>query len=99
VALPEEAFFRGYVQTRLTDSFPKKVRLLGVPVSPAALLSQAVLFGVLHFAVDFRPERLAVAFPALLFGWLRSWRGGVGAAILVHAMSNVYADILVRGWL
>ena len=49
--------------------------------------------------LDLAPERLAVAFPALLFGWLRAWRGGIGAALLVHAASNVYADILVRGWL
>jgi membrane protease YdiL (CAAX protease family) len=99
VALPEEAFFRGFVQTRLTDAWPRTVRLLGAQVSPGALLVQAALFGALHFAVDLAPERLAVAFPALLFGWLRARRGGIGAAILVHAASNVYADILVRGWL
>ncbi len=99
VALPEEAFFRGFVQTRLTDAWPRTVRLLGAQVSPVALLVQAALFGALHFAVDLAPERLAVAFPALLFGWLRARRGGIGAAILVHAASNVYADILVRGWL
>jgi membrane protease YdiL (CAAX protease family) len=99
VALPEEAFFRGFVQTRLTDALPRTVRLLGAQVSPGALLAQAALFGLVHFAVDLAPERLAVAFPALLFGWLRARRGGIGAAILVHAASNVYADILVRGWL
>ncbi len=99
VALPEEALFRGFVQTRLSDAFPRTVRLLGTDVSPVALLLQAALFGLMHYAVDLAPERLAVAFPALLFGWLRAWRGGIGAAILVHAMSNVYADILVRGWL
>lgn len=99
VGLPEEALFRGYVQTRLSDAFPRTIRLLGVRVSASALVLQAALFGLMHFAVDLTPERLAVAFPALLFGWLRAWRGGIGAAILVHAMSNVYADFLVRGWL
>jgi membrane protease YdiL (CAAX protease family) len=99
VALPEEALFRGYVQTRLADAFPTTVRLLGVRVSPVALLGQAALFGLMHFAVDLAPERLAVAFPALLFGLVRTWRGGIGAALLVHALSNLYADILVRGWL
>lgn len=99
VALPEEALFRGYVQTRLGDAFPRTIRLLGVDVSPVALVGQAALFGFMHFAVDLAPERLAVAFPALLFGLVRAWRGGIGAALLVHAMSNVYADFLVRGWL
>lgn len=99
VALPEEALFRGYVQTRLSDAFPKTIVLLGVRVSPLALGLQAALFGLMHFIVDLSPERLAVAFPALLFGLVRSWRGGIGAALLVHALSNVYADVLVRGWL
>ena len=34
----------------------------------------------------------------LLFGWMRAWRGGIGAAALVHALSNVYGDMLARGW-
>ena len=99
VALPEEALFRGYFQTRLGDAFPRKVRVLGVEVCPVALVTQAALFALVHFVVDFSPERLAVFFPGLLFGWLRSWRSGVGAAIAMHALSNVFSDLLVRGWL
>jgi membrane protease YdiL (CAAX protease family) len=99
VALPEEALFRGYFQTRLTDALPGTREILGVNVSIAALVVQAALFAVVHFIVDFSPARLAVFFPGLVFGWIRAWRGGVGAAILFHAMSNVYADVLVRGWL
>jgi hypothetical protein len=99
VALPEEALFRGYFQTRLTDAFPRTVRFLGADVSIPALIGQAALFAIVHFVVDFSPERLAVFFPGLLFGWLRAWRGGIGASILLHAASNVYADVLVKGWL
>lgn len=99
VALPEEALFRGYFQTRLTDAFPKTRRFLGADVSIVALVVQAALFALVHFVVDFSPARLGVFFPGLLFGWLRAWRGGIGAAILLHALSNVYADLLVRGWL
>ncbi len=72
VALPEEAFFRGYLQT---------------------------LFAAIHFIVDPHPARLAVFFPALLFGWTRGWRGGIGAALALHAMSNLYSEILTRSWL
>ena len=99
VGLPEEALFRGYFQTRLTDAWPARRRLLGASISLPALLLQAALFALLHFAVDLQPTRLAVFFPALLFGCVRAWRGGIGAAILLHAMSNVLAEILVRGWL
>lgn len=98
VGLPEEALFRGYFQTRLTDAWPRAHRLLGARLSIPAWLGQAALFGLLHFLVDLDPARLAVFFPGLLFGWLRGWRGGIGAAIVVHALSNVYIDILTRGW-
>lgn len=99
VGLPEEALFRGYFQTRLTDHWPRRIRMVGTWVSPAALLTQAAFFAVMHFAVDLDPRRLAVFFPGLLFGWIRARRDGIGAAILLHALSNVYSEILMRGWL
>jgi len=101
VALPEEVFFRGYVQTRLNDHFgePKGALFAKLGVHPLSLLLQAVLFAAVHFVAIHHPARLAVFFPGLLFGVLRAWRGGVGAAIVFHALSNVYSDLLVRGWL
>ena len=96
VALPEEALFRGWMQTRLADLWPAKPRLLGVDLR--VLLLQAALFAVLHFASVPSPDRLAVFFPALVFGWLRAWRGGIGAAMLFHAMCNVLAMVLEHGW-
>lgn len=96
VALPEEALFRGYVQTRSSERWPPKGPL-GVDVR--VLVLQAALFAALHFASIPHPARLAVFFPALLFGWVRAWRGGIGAAMLLHALSNVLAEVLVQGWL
>lgn len=98
VALPEEALFRGYFQTRLGELFPRRVRILGADVSPPALLCQALLFALLHFAVGLSPARLSVFFPALLFGWLRDLRHGIGAAIFFHALSNLLSELLTRGY-
>jgi uncharacterized protein len=99
VALPEEAFFRGLVQTRLHDLWPPRRALLGAPVDARALVLQAALFAFVHLAAEPRLDKLATFFPGLLFGWLRARRGGIGAAVLLHALSNVLADFLVRGWL
>jgi membrane protease YdiL (CAAX protease family) len=99
VALPEEALFRGYFQTLLNDAWPERVRVLGASLSLRALVTQALLFALLHFVVDLQVARLAVFFPALLFGWLTARRSGIGAAIFVHAFSNLLSDVLVRGWL
>ncbi len=99
VALPEEALFRGYFQTRLQDLFSTRIRLLGVTLSLPALVIQALLFALLHFFVAFDPGRLTVFFPGLVFGWMRSLRGGIGAAIWFHALCNLLSEILSRGYL
>lgn len=98
VALPEEALFRGWIQTRLGDRWPARGRFLGVEVDPRALVLQAVLFALLHVAAIPHPARLAVFFPGLLFGWIRAWRGGIGAAMLFHALCNVLASLLEHGF-
>jgi hypothetical protein len=99
VALPEEAFFRGYLQTAFSDLRENRLRVLGAELAPSAWLLQAILFAAIHFIVEPHPARLAVFFPALLFGWARAWRGGIGAALALHAMSNLYSEILARSWL
>jgi membrane protease YdiL (CAAX protease family) len=99
IALPEEALFRGYFQTRLSELWPKRTRILGASLSLPALSCQAALFALLHFLVGFAPGRLAVFFPALMFGWMREKRGGIGAAIWFHALSNLLSELLIRGYL
>ncbi len=99
IAIPEEVLFRGYFQTRFTDIWPKTRRLLGANLSITSWLAQAALFALVHYIVDWNPLRLAVFFPALLFGWLRARRGTVGAAVSYHVLCNLIADILYRSWL
>ncbi|MFO0693102.1 MAG: MrtC family glutamic-type intramembrane protease [Polyangiales bacterium] len=96
VALPEEAFFRGYVQTRLGDAWPAGRGILRAEVAFPVLILQATLFALLHIVSEPVPSRLAVFFPALLFGWLRARRGGIGAAVFFHAFCNVYSEVLAR---
>jgi membrane protease YdiL (CAAX protease family) len=99
VAVPEEALFRGYVQSRLAEGLDRARRVLGAELSLPAWLLQAALFALLHFAVEPYPARLAVFFPALLFGWLRARRGGIGASSVFHALCNLLSDVLARSWL
>lgn len=99
VALPEEAFFRGYLQTQLARLRPATRKIFGRPWPVQALLIQALLFAVLHYLVDLNPARLAVFFPAIVFGAMRHLRGGIGAGIIYHALCNILSDLLVRGWL
>jgi uncharacterized protein len=95
VALPEELFFRGYLLERLERARPPCRRLLGGGVGSALLLS-ALLFALGHVLVDGNPLRLAVFFPGLLFGWLRSATGSIVAGTIIHAAANLYIEALHR---
>lgn len=96
VALPEEAFFRGYLQTALDRAWDRRIDILGAKIGPALLVSSA-LFAIGHLATIPHPARLAVFFPSLVFGWLRARTGGIGAGVVFHAMCNLLSDGLARG--
>jgi membrane protease YdiL (CAAX protease family) len=53
-----------------------------------------VLFALGHVLVDFNPQRLAVFFPALAFGWMRARTGSLAAGAVFHALCNLLADVL-----
>jgi uncharacterized protein len=74
VAVPEEVFFRGYLMSRFELRWPSRRRLLGAAVGWPLVLS-SLLFAFGHFVVDLAPTRLAVFFPALVFGWMRNRSG------------------------
>lgn len=97
IALPEEAFYRGYLQSRLDEAMPWRVKILGAHVGPAILVT-SLIFALGHFATIREPARLAVFFPSLLFGWLRARTGGIGAGLTFHAACNVFSELLGRGY-
>jgi membrane protease YdiL (CAAX protease family) len=97
IALPEEAFYRGYLQSRLDEVWPRQWNIAGAQVGPGLLVG-ASIFALGHLATVHLPARLAVFFPALVFGWLRARTGGVGACIFFHAFCNVYSQLLGRGY-
>jgi membrane protease YdiL (CAAX protease family) len=97
IALPEEYFFRGFLQTRLEQVWAPRRRLLGGALG-WALVVASLLFALGHVITDFNPLRLAVFFPSLLFGWLRSATGALLASVLFHASCNVLIDLLNRSF-
>ncbi len=97
IALPEEAFYRGYLQSRLDDVWAPRWRVLGATLGPGVFVASAI-FAVGHLATIHEPARLAVFFPALLFGWMRARTGGVGAGVVFHALCNIFSEALGRGY-
>lgn len=97
VAIPEELFFRGYLLERLEQVWPPGRRLFGAPVGLALVVSSA-LFALGHVVLVPNPARLAVFFPALLFGWMRARTGSIASGALYHALCNVVSEVLHRSY-
>jgi membrane protease YdiL (CAAX protease family) len=93
IALPEELFFRGYLQGRLELLWPAKRKLFATPFGSAILTASAV-FALAHFVGEYRPDRLGPFFPALVFGLLRARTGSLVAPVTYHAFCNILSDVL-----
>jgi membrane protease YdiL (CAAX protease family) len=94
VALPEELFYRGYLQTRLDGMVGRERMVFGVSVNVTSIVLTSALFALGHIITIWHPARLAVFFPSLIFGWMRRATGGILAPILFHAACNLLVDIL-----
>lgn len=92
VAIPEEVFFRGYIQGQLLRIYNSK-KIIWI-VSYSNLIT-SILFSLGHFFLNPNLGRLAVFFPSLLFGFLRERSGNIYPSIILHWLSNLVMYILL----
>jgi membrane protease YdiL (CAAX protease family) len=93
VALPEELFYRGWMQTSWARSAPGRgVRFLGARLGAGFVWTQ-LLFAAGHLVV-LQPWRLATFLPGLWFGWLRERHGSIVAPVVAHALANLFIQTL-----
>ncbi|HSA34187.1 MAG TPA: CPBP family glutamic-type intramembrane protease [bacterium] len=91
-ALPEEFFFRGWLQQ---TAFAHLTRRLFLFITARNLLTSA-LFGVAHAVAFLNPLSAATFFPSLLFGWLTERSGGsVVPSVLLHTVANLVLFLLL----
>lgn len=90
VALPEEFFFRGYLQGRLNQIFGKPWKLLSASVGPG-LLFTSLIFAISHSLIQVQWWHLLIFFPSLVFGWLKEKQGTLTAPILFHTLCNLFS--------
>ena len=86
VALPEELFFRGYLQGRLDERWPPLIAWWREHRSAWVSSCRAALFALGHVLVDFDLQRLAVFAPGLVFGWMRARTGSLAPGAVFHAL-------------
>ena len=93
IALPEEFFFRGYLQTQFDRGLGTPYRFLGVNWGWGLPLA-AALFALCHVVYG-GPVRLIVFFPGLFYGWLRAGTGTILVPVLYHAASNLLMALML----
>ena len=86
-AVPEEVFFRGYVQRALDTKMGLRWRIGPAEVGPGWLVA-SILFALVHIPV-FGLSGLFRVFPGLVFGWLYAVRRSIAGPIVFHWASNV----------
>lgn len=89
-ALPEEFFFRGFLQERLASIFPTTRKIWGAPFGKAALIT-SLLFALSHSLITFQWWHIFIFFPGLIFGWLKEKTGTIWASIFFHTSCNLFA--------
>ena len=94
VGLPEEIFYRGYIQTRLDGLIGKDRIVFGVSFNWSSTILCSALFAVAHLVTIPNPSRLAVFFPSLLFGWMRRAYQDTLSPAIFHALCNVLSQVL-----
>lgn len=93
VAIPEEFFYRGYLQSELRKCDRKSIRLAGIKIG-LSFISVNTMFALGHLILIPEISRLAVFFPGLIFSWLREKDDNIAGSILFHWLSNTLSFIL-----
>jgi uncharacterized protein len=96
VALPEEMFYRGFLEHRLERLWPTR-RWLIVPIGRTVVLASA-LFALGHFLGEYNPARLAPFFPAFVFSMLVRRGGSLAGGVLYHGAANAFSALLYAGY-
>ncbi len=88
VAIPEEIFFRGWLQQRMNRICASRWKVFGVQLGWGWILT-CLLFAAAHSVILVQWWHFAIFFPALLFGWLREKTGTILAPSLWHCLGNM----------
>lgn len=90
-AIPEEFFFRGYLQEHIFSNLNKKI----FKIITVKNLTTSLLFGAVHAIAFTDITRAATFFPSLLFGlFTEKSDGRIFYSVLFHIISNILAFVL-----
>ena len=90
-AIPEEFFFRGYLQEHVFAKYSFRI----LKILSLKNLFTSLIFGIVHAIAFLDITRAATFFPSLLFGlFTEKSRGRIFYSVSYHVVSNILAFIL-----
>jgi|SRR5579871_1968358 len=93
VALPEELFYRGFLQSAFLRKWPMHKMVFGFPLGKAIILTN-IIFALGHIMGSWAWIRLLTFFPGLLFSYLIYKNRSLFSAVLFHASCNILGQLL-----
>jgi len=90
-AIPEEFFFRGYLQEHVFKKYDFKI----IKILSVKNILTSLLFGAVHAIAFLDITRAVTFFPSLVFGLMaEKSKGRVFYSVLFHVVANIVAFIL-----
>lgn len=90
-AIPEEFFFRGYLQEHVLKKYDFKI----IKILSVKNILTSLLFGAVHVIAFLDITRAVTFFPSLIFGLLaEKSKGRIFYSVLFHVVANLLAFIL-----
>jgi len=94
IAVAEEVFFRGYVQSNILKlAYTLKLGRCSLQ-SGASIVISAAVFAVAHIIIQGQLISALTFFPGLIFGWVFIRTKSLSAPILLHGLANTLYCIL-----
>lgn len=88
VGIPEEYFFRGYLQSELNKILGRKIKFLSAKVGPGLFIT-AIVFTLSHILVQMDWSKASLIFLSLILGWLREKTESILASVGLHTFANI----------
>ena len=85
-ALPEEWFFRAYLQTRLGNGI-------------VAMLIVSLLFSLMHYITRDSMVAVLVFMPSIFFCWIYKKTNDIVLVVMLHALSNLVYYIYLEAYI
>lgn len=88
VSLPEEFFFRGYVQSALNSVYPKNWKVFGVNIGWSCIIT-TLIFAFTHNLILMKWYHFSILFIGIFLAYARERTGTITAPILIHTALNI----------